>query len=159
MNAELQELLRTRATAYKERVADDETDPFEEYLIFDASGDPYALPTRHVETLVQRPVVTAVPKSPHAYLGVFSLRGNIFDAYCMSRLMQKDDPPHHNFILVKHNKRIIGLRVETIDRIGKVYESERQDLPRDSRFAFITHTLTDGTYILDIPALISNLSV
>ena len=73
-------------TVYKEKVKNEK-----KYIVFGIDNENYGIDISSVNSIIQMPQITYVPKSPRHYSGIINLRGEIVPIISLRRRMNLED--------------------------------------------------------------------
>ena len=114
----LQAILAERAHAYRARAGDGAgVGPqgwARDFLVLQLEAFRFGLRLDRIHGLIAYPAVTVVPHMPKAHLGVFSLRGNVHDAFCLSELYGAPTGENNFLLLLKSAKALVGFSIQSV---------------------------------------------
>jgi purine-binding chemotaxis protein CheW len=104
----------------------EDTTLLREFLVFELSGDPYAVPVERVREIVRLRPITPMPRVPETVRGVISLRGEVIQVLDLRRRlgMTSAEPTRRTRIVVMHGEdnRTTGLLVDAVNQVLRVAE-------------------------------------
>jgi len=103
-----------------------------ELLSFEVSGNEFAIDIQCVREIRRWSDATTLPGAPEYVLGVINLRGTVLPVVDLARrldLQTKAPDPRDVVIVVDDDRRVVGLRVDTVSDILSLAEAEMTPAP------------------------------
>ncbi len=100
------------------------------FAIVDLNSVRMAVPLDLVAEIIKPLPVTPLPHSDVSLLGIFNLRGKIVPLYDCSTLLEQNgggvpvEPGRSRFLIVHADRRVLGVRVDRVEAIVQVRESD-----------------------------------
>jgi purine-binding chemotaxis protein CheW len=102
--------------------------PRTEYLAFTLGGDVYAAPVAIVREILKPPPLTPVPRAPHQFLGIVSVRGQlvtVIDLRRRMRLVETAASRRTRILLVDATGgEVMGVMVDEVLQVYRLADSE-----------------------------------
>lgn len=99
----------------------------EQLVIFDLSGQKYAIPVLNTQEIIKMVDVTPIPRSDHFIEGVINLRGRIVPIINLNKrlkLERSETTRDTRIIVVVHNETSVGMIVDRVDEVGRYSPDE-----------------------------------
>ena len=131
-------------------------------LTFRIGDERFCLPTAAVVEVLRYAGCTPIPGARSELLGVVNIRGNVCAVLELAQLMelpQCGDRPAGNVVLVRNGGIEVGLRVDEVDRIAMLAESEMKPAGGDLgglSARFVQGRTADGVGLLNLDAILSH---
>ncbi len=100
---------------YKENVRSEK-----KYIVFAIDNENYGIDISSVNSIIQMPQITYVPKSPRHYSGIINLRGEIVPIISLRRKMNLDDDTYTS------SSRIIITDIEEDKQVGLIVDDVKE---------------------------------
>lgn len=100
---------------YKEKVKSEK-----KYIVFGIDNENYGIDISCVNSIIQMPQITYVPRSPRHYSGIINLRGEIVPIISLRRRMNLDDDLYTN------DSRIIITDIEKDKQVGLIVDDVKE---------------------------------
>ncbi len=97
----------------------------QQYIGFYLNHNEYTVPILKVQEIINIPLITKIPNSPHYIEGVTNLRGNVIPILNLKRLVSLPDADNkgNKIIVVASGKKIFGVLVDGISGVINIDES------------------------------------
>ena len=97
----------------------------QQYIGFYLNHNEYTVPILKVREIINIPLITKIPNSPHYIEGVTNLRGNVIPILNLKRLVSLPDADRkgNKIIVVASGKKIFGVLVDGISGVINIDES------------------------------------
>lgn len=108
----------------------------ERLLIFDLSGEKYAVPIHDIAQIIETPPTTPIPNAPHFLFGILSLRGKIvsvIDVAARLGIRRQAAGGQSKVVVLDLGPDQIGLLVDNIDQVVEVDLSSLEPPPEGFR--------------------------
>ena len=102
-------------TVYKEKVKSEK-----KYIVFGIDNENYGIDISCVNSIIQMPQITYVPKSPKHYRGIINLRGEIVPIISLRRRMNLEDDTYTN------DSKIIITDIEEDKQVGLIVDDVKE---------------------------------
>jgi purine-binding chemotaxis protein CheW len=99
-------------------------------LVFEVSGQRYALPSSDVWEVLRAAAVVPLPRAPAVVEGVINLRGRlvpVLDLRTRFRLAAKPVEPTDHFVVAQAGDRAVALRVDRATDLAPLGEADVED--------------------------------
>jgi purine-binding chemotaxis protein CheW len=99
-------------------------------LVFEVSGQRYALPSADVREVLRAVAVVPLPRAPAVVEGVINLRGRlvpVLDLRTRFRLAAKPVGPTDHFLIAQAGERVVALRVDRATDLVQLGEADVED--------------------------------
>jgi len=125
-------------------------------ISFYLEGQLYALAMDDIESILFARRIFLLPNTHDKLLGVYNLRGNIIPIYSLRRILSFPDPyqgkrviddEDRYVIVVKHQKNMFGLMVDSIYKHIEVFEDEYQGGEHIAKWSH--HAMIEGVILKD----------
>ncbi len=100
---------------YKEKVRNEK-----KYIVFAIDNENYGIDISSVNSIIQMPQITYVPRSPKHYSGIINLRGEIVPIISLRRRMNLEDDAYTN------DSRIIITDIEKDKQVGLIVDDVKE---------------------------------
>ena len=100
---------------YKEKVKSET-----KYIVFGLDKESCGIDISNVNSIIQMPQITYVPKAPEHYSGVINLRGEIVPVISLRRKMSLEDTEYTD------NTKIIITDIEKDNRVGLIVDDVKE---------------------------------
>lgn len=131
-------------------------------LAFRVGDERFCLPTAAVVEVLRYAGCTPIPGARSELLGVVNIRGNVcavLDLVQLMELPECGDRPAGNVVLVRNGGIEVGLRVDEVDQIAMLAESEMKSTGGDFgglSARFVQGRTADGVGLLNLDAILSH---
>ena len=97
------------------------------YVVFGIKNENFGIDISFVNSIIQMPHITSVPKSPEHYSGIITLRGEVVPVISLRRKMNLDDEAYTD------NSRIIITDIEKDKQVGLIVDEVKEvvEIPSD----------------------------
>ncbi len=102
-------------TVYNEKVKSEK-----KYIVFGIDNENYGIDISCVNSIIQMPQITYVPRSPRHYSGIINLRGEIVPIISLRRRMNLEDDLYTN------DSRIIITDIEKDKQVGLIVDDVKE---------------------------------
>ncbi|NPV39214.1 Chemotaxis signal transduction protein CheW [Brevinematales bacterium NS] len=125
-------------------------------ISFTLEGQLYALAMDDIESILFARKIFLLPNTHDKLLGVYNLRGNIIPVYSLRRILSLPDPYQGKrvvddedkyVIVVKHQRNMFGLMVDSIYKHIEVFENEYQGGEHIAKWS--QHAMIEGVILKD----------
>lgn len=133
-----------------------------QYSLFRRHNQSFCLDVTHLQEVLQTSKVSPVPKSHPAVAGVMNLRGDVLPVIMVDswlRLPEQPYDPARPIIVLKRKELLVGIQVDSVQRVGYVARTEVLPTPLQSQAPYWAgiwfrpdqelSTLLDGGALLD----------
>jgi purine-binding chemotaxis protein CheW len=99
----------------------------EQLVIFDLSGQKYAIPVLKTQEIIKMVDVTPIPRSADFIEGVINLRGRIVPIINLHKrlnLKRSENTRDTRIIVVEHNETSVGMIVDRVQEVGRYSPDE-----------------------------------
>jgi purine-binding chemotaxis protein CheW len=103
----------------------------EQLVVFDLSGQRYAIPVLNTQEIIKMIDVTPVPRSDDFVEGVINLRGRIVPIINLNKrlsLQRTEATRDTRIIVVEHDGASVGMIVDRVQEVGR-YDSDEIERP------------------------------
>lgn len=103
----------------------------EQLVIFDLSGQKYAIPVLNTQEIIKMVDVTPIPRSDDFVDGVINLRGRIVPIINLKKrlsLQRAEATRDTRIIVVEHDEASVGIIVDRVQEVGR-YNSDEVERP------------------------------
>jgi purine-binding chemotaxis protein CheW len=107
--------------------------PFVDLVVFEAGGQPYALPAPDVREVLRAAALTPLPGAPLVIEGVLNVRGVIvpvLDLRARFRLPPKELEPGDHLIVATAGPRVVALRADRVLDLVRLAADQIEDARR-----------------------------
>lgn len=97
------------------------------YVVFEIKNESFGIDISFVNSIIQMPHITNVPKSPEHYSGIITLRGEVVPVISLRRKMNLDDEAYTD------NSRIIITDIDNDKQVGLIVDEVKEvlEIPDD----------------------------
>ncbi len=107
-----------------------------ELLAFAVADEEYAVPIVGVQEIIKVPLITEVPRTGRAVLGIISLRGTIVPVLDLRRVLELEETPPSRpsrILVVRTEEDPVGLLVDRVNSVVRLDGSQLEATPRAIR--------------------------
>ncbi|SFD06546.1 chemotaxis protein CheW [Butyrivibrio sp. YAB3001] len=115
------------------------------YVIFDVNNGKYGIDVNHVNTVINMPTITKIPKTPAHYKGIISLRGEVIPIISLRKKISLEED------VVTADSRVIITEMDDDRKVGLIVDSVKEvvaipddDIMEPSQFLKGQRTLIYG---------------
>ncbi len=95
-------------------------------IVFVLADEYFGVEIEKVKEIIRPIHITRVPKSSNAVEGVINLRGKVVPVINLAKRfgIAHEEDPHRRFLVVEHNRALVGLIVDGVDEVVEFTEEE-----------------------------------
>ena len=104
-----------------------------ELLAFWVADEEYALPIVEIQEIIKLPVITEVPRTPSAVMGIISLRGTIVPVLDLRQVLRLDarvETRQSRILVLRANGDPVGLLVDRVTSVVRLDNEAIEATPR-----------------------------
>lgn len=99
----------------------------EQLVVFDLSGQKYAIPVLTTQEIIKMIDITPIPRSDNFVEGVINLRGRIVPIINLNKrlnLARIEETRDTRIIVVEHKETSVGIIVDRVQEVGRCHPEE-----------------------------------